>query len=65
MIDGTPRRQIPATALAVALERHEAIVSALRVGAPTQIQGPSLYRIARAVVTERGSLDLYRRARTA
>ena len=63
MIDGTPRRSVPATALRVALERHEANVSALRVGVEPVAEGPSLYRLALAVVVRRGALDLYRRAR--
>lgn len=64
MIDGTPRRRVPATALRVATERHDAIVSAFRSGLAPAIEGPSTYALARAVVLNRGALDLYRRTRT-
>ena len=64
MIDGTPRRLVPATALVVALERHEANVTALRAGMEPSVEAPSTYRLALAVVSRRATLELYRRART-
>lgn len=62
MIDGTPRRRVPATALCIATERHEANISALRESKEPAVAGPSLYKMALAVV-RRGPLDVYRRAR--
>lgn len=64
MIDGTPRKRVPATPLHIAVERHEAHVSAFRAGVEPVAEGPSLYRLALAVVNRRGALDLYRRTRT-
>ena len=64
MIDGTPRRRVPASALRLAVERHEAHVSSFLAGVEPVAEGPSLYRLALAVVVRRGALDLYRRART-
>lgn len=64
MIDGTPRRRVPATAMRLAAERHNAHVSAFLTGVEPVAEGPSLYRLALSVVVRRGALDLYRRART-
>lgn len=64
MNDGTPRARVPATALSLAVERHEAHVSAFRANQTPVADGASFYKLARAVVVQRGALELYRRTRT-
>lgn len=65
MIDGTPRRRVPTSALHVLSERHEALCTAYRVDATPQVGMPSVMATARAVVTTRSVLDMYRSVRKA
>lgn len=62
MVQGTPRQTLPATALRVLLERHEAIVTARRADVSPLLTSPPVRRTAAQIVNGSGSLDVYRKA---
>ena len=63
LLNGSPRQRIPATALVVCEERHDAIVSALRASATPLTDQPPLRGLARAIVGEQ-AIDFYRSMQT-
>jgi len=61
VIEPTPLRLVPASALVVALSRHDALATAYRAGTTPELSVPSLYATAKLVVRDLGYFNLWRR----